>query len=201
MPLAVPALRERRDDVPDLVRHFLGQARARYRREVREVAPAAMVVLFTLPAIIGLIAGQQDPATQWANRALSVWVVPPAVMFLLFAIRSADTPGAGLLTWKDAEQHSPWGVILLVTGAVAMTDALAQFGFVEFMGGVVNGLGIGPTALPYLAALIVAVTTNFFSGTAAAGGYSCTCDAVQVTLIQGDIGAGPVASDFCCFAR
>ena len=49
-----------------------------------------------------------------------------------------------------------------------MTDALAQFGFVEFVGGLVRNLGLGATALPYLTASIVAVTTNFISGTAAA---------------------------------
>jgi di/tricarboxylate transporter len=51
---------------------------------------------------------------------------------------------------------------------VAMTDALAQFGFVEFMGNVVRSLGISPLALPYVAAWSTAVTTNFISGTATA---------------------------------
>jgi di/tricarboxylate transporter len=90
------------------------------------------------------------------------------VMFLLFLVRSADDPSTGLLTWKDAERESPWNAMLLVTGAVAMTDALAQFGFVEFMGNIVRNLGITPTALPYVAAWSTAVTTNFMSGTATA---------------------------------
>ena len=58
--------------------------------------------------------------------------------------------------------------MLLVTGAVAMTDALAQFGFVEFMGNIVRGLGITAGALPYVAAWSTAVMTNFISGTATA---------------------------------
>ncbi len=147
----------------------LGPMRSNERRVL--FVFAAMVILFTLPAIAALAFGAQHAATQWVNRALSVWVVPPAVLFLLFAIRSADDSGTGLLSWKDAEQHSPWSAMLLVTGAVAMTDGLAQFGFVEFMGGVVKSLGIGPLVLPYLAAGIVAVTTNFVSGTAAAALY------------------------------
>ena len=105
------------------------------------------------------------------SRALPVWVVPPAVMFLLFAIRSASDPGGPLLSWKDAEQHAPWNAMLLVAGAVAMTDAVTQFGFVEFVGEIVRNLGIGPTALPYLAAVLVAGTTNLISGTAAAALY------------------------------
>jgi solute carrier family 13 (sodium-dependent dicarboxylate transporter), member 2/3/5 len=129
---------------------------------------AMMVVLFTLPAVAGLAVGDRAPVTIWLNRALNVWVIPPAVMFLLFVVRSADNPSTGLLTWKDAEQQSPWNAMLLVTGAVAMTDALSQFGFVEFMGNIVRNLGITPTALPYVAAWSTAVTTNFMSGTATA---------------------------------
>src|SRR5207253_8631556 len=40
-----------------------------------------MVVLFTFPAFAGVIAGNAHPVTVWANRALNVWVIPPAVMF------------------------------------------------------------------------------------------------------------------------
>jgi len=84
---------------------------------------------------------------------------------------SASEPGAALLTLKDAERQSPWNVMILVAAAVAMTDALTEFGFVELMGGAVKSLGIGPTALPYLAAGLVSVTTNLISGTAAATLY------------------------------
>jgi solute carrier family 13 (sodium-dependent dicarboxylate transporter), member 2/3/5 len=129
---------------------------------------ASMVILFTLPAVTGLAVGSRHPLTVWMNTALNVWVIPPAVMFLLFTIRSADDPATGLLSWRDAERQSPWGAMLLVTGAVAMTDALAQFGFVEFMEGVVRHLGVTPTGLPYLAAWTVGLVTNFISGTAAA---------------------------------
>jgi len=130
-----------------------------------------MVLLFTLPAMVSLTLGDAHRVTVAVNRALSIWVVPPVVLFLLFGIRSAREPGAGLLTWKDAEQRSPWNTMLLVTAGVAMTDALTQFGFVELMGGAVRGLGVGPTLLPYLAATIVAFTTDFISGTAAATLY------------------------------
>ena len=130
-----------------------------------------MVLLFTLPAVTGLALGEAHATARWVSRALPVWVVPPAVMFLLFSIRSASDSGVPLLSWKDAEQHAPWNAMLLVAGAVAMTDAVTQFGFVEFMGGIVRNLGIGATALPYLAAALVAGTTNLISGTAAAALY------------------------------
>lgn len=126
---------------------------------------AMMVLLFTLPTLAGLVLGAQQPVAAWIGRALPIWGVPPAVMFLLYTIRSADESG-GLLTWKDTERHAPWGTMFLVGGAVAMTDALAEFGFVELVSGLVKGLGIGPTLLPYIAATVVGLATNFISGTA-----------------------------------
>jgi sodium-dependent dicarboxylate transporter 2/3/5 len=52
-----------------------------------------------------------------------------------------------------------------------MTDALTQFGFVEMVGDIVKNLGIVPAVLPYLTGAVVAVSTNFISGTAAAALY------------------------------
>ncbi|OFW16418.1 MAG: hypothetical protein A3F70_07765 [Acidobacteria bacterium RIFCSPLOWO2_12_FULL_67_14] len=147
----------------------LGPLRADERRVL--VVFAAMVILFTLPTLAGLILGSGHAAALALNRALPVYVVPPAVMVLLFAIRSASDSAVGLVTWKDAEQQTPWNVMFLIAGALAMTDALADFGFVEFIGGVVGRLGIGAMALPFLAAAMVAVTTNVISGTAAAALY------------------------------
>ena len=121
----------------------LGGLRANERRVM--FVFAMMVTLFTLPTLAALAFGAEHPVAQWAIRALPVWVVPPAVMFLLFTIRSSDQTGDALLTWRDAEHHGPWNTMFLVGGAVAMTDALTQFGFVELMGGVIKGLGIGST--------------------------------------------------------
>lgn len=133
---------------------------------------AMMVLLFTLPTIVGLAFGNGHRVAEAVDRALPIWVVPPAVMLLLFTIPAAETPGGvTLLSWKEAEQQSPWNVMILVLGAVAMTEALSQFGFVEFMGGMVRELGLGRISLPYVAAMLAAVTTNLISGTAAAALY------------------------------
>ena len=131
---------------------------------------ATMVALFVLPTIAGLVLGDKHAAVRWMNRGLSIWVVPPLVMFLLFATPSTER-GAALLTWKDAERHTPWNIMILVAAAVGMTDTLTKLGFVELVGGGVKSLGIGPTLLPYLAAVVTAVSTNIVSGVAAATLY------------------------------
>lgn len=129
-----------------------------------------MVLLFILPTIVIMSFGEAHRFTVLAERALPIWVVPPTILLLLFTIPASGQEGT-LLGWKEAERHTPWDVMILVLGAVAMTDALTQFGFVQFMGGVVGGLGLGNIALPYVAAMLAAVTTNFISGTAATALY------------------------------
>jgi sodium-dependent dicarboxylate transporter 2/3/5 len=131
-----------------------------------------MVTLFILPTVVALGLPDQHPLIAWMQRALPVWVVPPIVMLLLFTIPSTDATDGTLLSWKDAEQRTPWNTMLLVVGGVAMTEALSQFGFVDLMGGMVKELGISATALPYVAALFVAITTDMISGIAATTLYA-----------------------------
>ncbi len=131
---------------------------------------AVMILLFTLPAFAALVLGDRNATVQAINRALPIFAVPPAVLLLLFAIRSDS--GGGLLAWKDAEKETPWNVMLLIAGALAMTDALTQFGFVEWVGGGVRSLGISAGILPFFAAAVTALSTNFMAGAAAAALYS-----------------------------
>lgn len=133
----------------------------------------AMVVLFTLPSVLPAVFGAAHPVTRAVDRALPIWAVPPAVMLLLFAIPARGSDGgSSLLTWKDAERQTPWNILILVTGAVGMADALTRFGFVELMSGIVADLGVGPLALPYVAALLVVATTDFVSGAASTTVYA-----------------------------
>ena len=61
--------------------------------------------------------------------------------------------------------------MLLCAGAVAMTDALANFGFIELVNARIQGVGLGSVGLPFLVASIVAASTNLISGLAATSLY------------------------------
>ena len=127
-----------------------------------------MVLLFTGPSVISLALGADHPTALYLRSAVPTWVVPPAVLFLLFLLPVNVQKGEGTLVWRDVAEHAPWNILFLCTGAVAMTDALNQFGFLEFTNGVIGSLGIGSVGLPFLAAGATVVGTNLFSGTAAA---------------------------------
>ncbi len=54
-------------------------------------------------------------------------------MFFLLFVLPVGPVAEGTLVWADVAQHAPWNIMLLCAGAVAMTDALANFGFIELL--------------------------------------------------------------------
>jgi sodium-dependent dicarboxylate transporter 2/3/5 len=172
----------------------LGPMRANERRVL--LVFAAMVALFTLPTVLAVAMGDAHPASAWAARALPVWVVPPAVLFLLFTIPSSEEKSGALLSWRDAEQHGPWNSMFLVGGAVAMTDALTQFGFADAVGRAVSNLGIAAAMLPYVAAAAAGIATNFISGTALFGSIFVPAaqqigfNPASMAILLGHVGVG-----------
>ncbi len=128
---------------------------------------AVMVILFVMPSMLSLALGDQHPLATAVTAALPIWIVPPIVLFLLFMLPVDTKTGECTLVWKDAVEHSPWNIMILCAGAIAMTDALTKFGFMDYMKDVVQHIGVGWAAFPYVVALVVGVSTNFVSGLAA----------------------------------
>ena len=127
-----------------------------------------MVLLFTLPSLISLALGPEDPFAIRLRSALSIWVVPPATLFVLFLLPVDLTKAEGTLSWRDVVERAPWNIIFLCTGAVGMSEALTQFGVLDLLKDFVGSLGISSLALPFVAAGSIVVGTNLFSGVAAA---------------------------------
>jgi di/tricarboxylate transporter len=118
------------------------------------------------------------------------------VLFLLFTIPSSEEKSGALLSWRDAEQHGPWNSMFLVGGAVAMTDALTQFGFADAVGRAVSNLGIAAAMLPYVAAAAAGIATNFISGTALFGSIFVPAaqqigfNPASMAILLGHVGVG-----------
>ncbi|MBI4463647.1 MAG: anion permease [Acidobacteria bacterium] len=127
----------------------------------------AMIFLFTLPTLMNLTLGREHSLAKWTEAAIPIWVVPPTMILLLFCTPVNWRKAEFVLTWREAIEHSPWDIMLLCTGAVGITSALVEFGFVKFAEGQIAGMGLGHYSLPVVAALLVALGTNFISGTAA----------------------------------
>jgi di/tricarboxylate transporter len=73
------------------------------------------------------------------------------------------------LSWQDVVEKAPWNAIMLCTGAVAMTEALNEFGFVDFMQSAIPSIGLTPTSLPFVSAIACALITEIASGVATTG--------------------------------
>jgi sodium-dependent dicarboxylate transporter 2/3/5 len=126
-----------------------------------------MVTLFVLPAFFGMTLGADSPVTTWARRGLNLYVVPPVVLLLLFSTPVNWRQGQFVLGWRDAVAHTPWDIMILVTAATGVVNALVEFRFVEMAGGAVAGLGLGSVSLAFVASAVVAFSTNLISGVAA----------------------------------
>lgn len=125
-----------------------------------------MIFLFLLPTIVHLVLSGEHRITRWIDVALNIYVVPPIVILLLFSTPVNWRRREFLLTWREATEQSPWNIMLLATGAVAVTSALVEFGFVQFANGLIAGLGMGRYSLPFVASLLVSIGTSFVTASA-----------------------------------
>ncbi len=101
-------------------------------------------------------------------------------------------PGRGrtemVLTWKDAEDGLPWGVLLLFGGGLSLASAVAASGLDNWFGEQVMGLGALPIVLLIAAvAAIVLFLTEVTSNTATAATFIPVLGGVAV-----GIGADPM---------
>ncbi len=106
VPLRIPPVRERRDDIPLLVEHFLQQAEERHARQSRQVAPAAMRILCDYPW-----PGNVRQLRNLMER-LVVTVESPTVHAEDLPPEFRVTPRQGVTTLEEAVQEAERQAIL-----------------------------------------------------------------------------------------
>jgi len=141
--------------------------------------------LWVLPGLLATIPGLGDRLGPLGNLDdTAIAVAAGIAMFLL--------PGRGrtemVLTWKDAEDGLPWGVLLLFGGGLSLAGAVAATGLDGWFGAQVSGLGTLPIVLLVAAiAAIVLFLTELTSNTATAATFIPVLGGVAV-----GIGADPM---------
>ena len=127
-----------------------------------------MAALFVIPSLLPGILGEENAFSIWVDNAISIWMVPPFVMLLLFIAPSNLQKHEFVLDWKEANEHISWGVLLMVTSAIAVVQALSSFGFTEVLAQYIRDASVPAYGLPYVTGLVTSISTNFMSGVAAA---------------------------------
>jgi two-component system NtrC family response regulator len=110
VPLHVPPLRERRDDIPLLCQHFLKQAEARHRRGAKEIAGAAMRILCGYPW-----PGNVRQLRNCMER-LVVTVEGPIIHAEDLPAELSATPRQGIVTLEEAVQEAERAAIQAALG-------------------------------------------------------------------------------------
>jgi sodium-dependent dicarboxylate transporter 2/3/5 len=155
-----PAL-ERMAGLTDSVRKdlaALGPTRTGERRAVLVFGLA--IAGWLTPSLIRLIAGEQDIATAWADRALPEGVVALVAATLLFVIPSGEPASVGarkpaLLDWSRMT-NVDWGTLFLLGGGLALGEMTVETGLADALGSMVED-GFDGRASGFL--LIVVMTT------------------------------------------
>jgi two-component system NtrC family response regulator len=106
VPLPVPPLRERRDDIPPLIQHFLRQAQERHRKGPKQVAGAAMKVLCGYPW-----PGNVRQLRNCMER-LVVTVEAPTIHAEDLPPEMSAAPSPGVVTLEQAVQEAEKSAIL-----------------------------------------------------------------------------------------
>lgn len=191
-----------------------------YRFDIEEIPGGRKMIDDEIHALGRLSQGERMVLTVFCSAAF-LWIVPGLLEELpviggviasigffndtVIAIAAGITlfflPGRGraemVLTWKDAEDGLPWGVLLLFGGGLSLAGAVASTGLDSWFGAQVSGLGALPTLLLVAAiATLVLFLTEITSNTATAATFIPILGGVAV-----GIGADPMTLLIpACFA-
>ncbi len=128
----------------------------------------------------GILAGLVDlPAWMGALDDAAIAIAAGVALFILPARGNSEM----VLTWKDAEEGLPWGVLLLFGGGLSLAMGVAATGLDSWLGSLVAGLATLPALL--LVAAVVALViflTEVTSNTATAATFIPILGAVALGM-------------------
>lgn len=130
---------------------------------------AIAAFLWIAPGLLANVPGFSDNFGWFSNMNDSAIAIGAGIALFIL-------PGRGrsemVLTWKDAEQGLPWGVLLLFGGGLSLASAVASTGLDAWLGNQVVGLGTLPVVLLIGAvSLLVLFLTEVTSNTATAATF------------------------------
>jgi len=135
IPIRIPPLRERRDDIPLLADHFLGKFTARHRKGARRLSPPVLARLDAHP---------------WRGNVRELEHV--IEMLVLFAdgeeLSEADLPRALRTPAERSERSFPFAETVAQFERKLLSEAIAEAGGVKARAA--RNLGLDPNQIKYL---------------------------------------------------
>ena len=89
---------------------------------------------------------------------------------LLFFIPSSRFPGESVMTWPSAQEHLPWGVLLLMGGGFAVADGFKSSKLTNFIGEAIGKEvpNMSPVGVVMIIVFVITFLTEVTSNTATA---------------------------------
>jgi len=141
--------------------------------------------LWVVPGLLATIPGLGDNLGPLGDLDDAAIAVSAGIAMFIMPARGRTEM---VLTWKDAEDGLPWGVLLLFGGGLSLAGAVASTGLDSWFGQQVSGLGVLPIVLLVAAvAAIILFLTEITSNTATAATFIPVLGGVAV-----GIGADPM---------
>ncbi len=120
-PVEIPPLRERREDIPLLVHHFVSQLAARMRKRIRSIPKPAMEALTAAPW-----PGNIRELENFIERAVILTQSDELNVPIAELKSSAVRSGAAASTFHDAERQTIIDALKAASGRIAGQDGAAE---------------------------------------------------------------------------
>ncbi|CAE8606910.1 unnamed protein product [Polarella glacialis] len=124
-----------------------------------------------------------------------------AAALLCFVVPSVKRPGEALLTWDHAQQHVPWGVLILMGGGGALAKGFETSLLTKYIGQkLAAATSMGRLNLTFFLTTLVCLVTEVTSNTATANVMLPILAAVSLEVLMHPLALLLPATVACSFA-